>query len=128
MKNLLIRDKKQVFAWLLLLVILVLAYNGWKNSNKNKPVASRANQQISQPEKKATGQQANIPKSVEIMAPMLNFRIRPELKDEAVVTVLKKGTVVELLEEQGAWLKVKLADGRVGFISAQPNLVQVKEK
>lgn len=115
--------KRQLVAWLLLLTVLLLAYSGWRQSQNQKlPVANRS-ETLKQKGKKVV--QSEPKKKAEVITSMLNFRVRPELKDETVVATLKKGTVVEVVAEQGSWLKVKLADGRVGFIVSQPNLVRV---
>lgn len=121
-----INDRKQLLAWLVLLALLFVAYLGWQKS-QFKPAANREAAPVSAAQK--SRQQNKKPeaalKRAEVMTTMLNFRVRPELKDENVVATLKKGTIVEVLEQQEKWLKVKLTDGRVGYISAQPGLVRV---
>jgi len=115
--------KRQLAAWLLLLAVLALAYSGWRQSQNQKlPAASRS---VSVVPKKEKAVESESKKKAEVITTMLNFRVRPELKDETVVATLKKGTVVEVIAEQGSWLKVRLADGRVGFIVSQPNLVRI---
>lgn len=48
---------------------------------------------------------------------LLNFRKEPDLKAD-VITTLPKGTVLEILENEGIWLKVKHGDAE-GYVMAQ---------
>lgn len=51
-----------------------------------------------------------------IAATQLNFRSAPDGTKPNIIRALPKGTVVEIISEQGEWLKVKVA-GQVGFLS-----------
>ena len=48
----------------------------------------------------------------------LNLRAEAST-DGAVVSQLRRGTEFTMLEEKKGWLRVKLADGRTGWVSAQ---------
>ncbi len=56
-----------------------------------------------------------------VSATRLNFRSGPTTLEQNVIKSLPKGTVVQIIEEQGEWLHV-LVDGQEGFVSA--NFVQ----
>ena len=45
-----------------------------------------------------------------------NFRVAPGT-NARIQAVLRKGTRVEVLEERNQWYRVKLADGREGWIA-----------
>lgn len=52
------------------------------------------------------------------MASALNVRAEASV-DAEVVTQLKKGTSLSVLEINESWMRVRLADGRVGWVAAR---------
>ena len=56
------------------------------------------------------------PKTALIRTAQANFRAAPGTSAR-IVAVLRKGTRVEVLEERNQWYRVKLADGREGWIA-----------
>ncbi len=57
-----------------------------------------------------------VPRAMVISAVRANFRAGPGTSAK-IVAVLRKGTRVEVLEERDQWYRVKLADGREGWIA-----------
>lgn len=54
-----------------------------------------------------------------ITATDVNFRSAPDSsKKDNIIKKLPKGTIVQLVENQGEWLKVKI-DGKTGFVSSK---------
>ncbi len=60
---------------------------------------------------------------VQVVASALNVRAEPDLKSDKV-TVLSKGTIVQVLDRSGQWVKIKTAQGNVGYIKASPELIR----
>lgn len=60
---------------------------------------------------------------VEVIIEVLNVRANPSPKS-LKVGKLKKGTVVQVLEYDGSWLKIKTGDNKVGYISSDKKLVK----
>lgn len=56
--------------------------------------------------------------SVWVMASTLNVRSEASA-DAAVVTRVRKGTKLDVVSEESGWLKVRLVNGDVGWVSAQ---------
>jgi uncharacterized protein YgiM (DUF1202 family) len=56
--------------------------------------------------------------SVRVNATALNVRSDPSMNGE-IVTHAKKGEKLDVLAERGDWLRVRLADGSEGWVSAQ---------
>ena len=56
--------------------------------------------------------------TVRVTANSLNVRRDPSAESD-VVTQVKKGTMLTLLASDGTWMRVRLQDGSVGFVSAQ---------
>jgi uncharacterized protein YgiM (DUF1202 family) len=48
---------------------------------------------------------------------LANFREQPGIRGR-ILAVLKRGTRVEVLEEKGDWYRVRLEDGREGWVAA----------
>lgn len=57
---------------------------------------------------------ATFPRTATVTATALNMRVGART-DRALITTLKKGTKVTLLDSLGEWYKLKLSDGRVGW-------------
>lgn len=60
---------------------------------------------------------------VQVIASALNVRAEPDLKSDKV-TVLSKGTVVQVLGRSGQWIKIKTVKGDVGYVKASPELIR----
>lgn len=56
--------------------------------------------------------------SVRVTASSLNVRREPSATSD-VVRQVKKGTILTLLASDGTWMRVRLQDGSIGFVSAQ---------
>jgi len=54
-------------------------------------------------------------RTTETVPAFLNLRQGPSM-DAKIITVLKKGTQLTVLEEKAGWLHVKLADGTEGWV------------
>lgn len=60
----------------------------------------------------------------EITTDGLNLRSAPDANEEAIIGTLRKGLVVEVLEKQPGWLKIKLDDGRIGYVAFQEQYIK----
>ncbi len=67
------------------------------------------------PAKPAEVSQPSPERTTEIVPAFVNVRQGPSM-DAKIITVLKKGTKVTVLEEKAGWLHVKLADGAEGWV------------
>ena len=56
--------------------------------------------------------------SVQVTASTLNVRAGASAKDE-IVTRVRRGTRLDVLEESKGWIRVRLASGETGWVSAQ---------
>lgn len=61
---------------------------------------------------------------VEVIIEALNIRAEPSPKG-LKIGKLRKGTVVQVLETNGKWLKIKTGDNKVGYISSDKRLIKV---
>jgi hypothetical protein len=55
-------------------------------------------------------------RTTEIVLPFVNFRQGPSM-DSKIISVLKKGTKLIVLEEKAGWLRVRLGDGTEGWVA-----------
>ncbi|MHB8840443.1 MAG: SH3 domain-containing protein [Candidatus Aquicultor sp.] len=60
---------------------------------------------------------------VQVLVEALNVRQAPDIKS-AVVTSISKGSIVEVEESNGQWLKIRTVDNNQGYISSSPALVR----
>lgn len=56
----------------------------------------------------------------------VNLRTAPSTSTGKIITMLKKGTVVTILEKSGDFYKVKTAGGQVGYVSSSSKYLQLK--
>ena len=54
-------------------------------------------------------------RTTEIVLPFVNLRQAPKL-DSKIITVVKKGTKLTVLEDKLGWLRVRLEDGKEGWV------------
>jgi uncharacterized protein YgiM (DUF1202 family) len=114
---------KQGIAWL----ILVLLVGGiWYSARK--VISTKSNQVASQiteeklEVKKETAKPAKPGKKIEkrrVRVRALNLRTQPS-KNSQVILILRKGTVVTVVKSLKGWYLVRTADGKEGYISAEP--------
>jgi uncharacterized protein YgiM (DUF1202 family) len=71
-----------------------------------------------EPERPTTTEAEPTQGTVRVIANSLNVRRDPSATAE-VVSQVSKGTRLTLLATDGAWMRVRLADGAIGFVSAQ---------
>jgi type IV secretory pathway VirB10-like protein len=67
------------------------------------------------PSKTVEASQPPAPRTTEIVLPFVNLRQAPST-DSKVITVVKKGTKLTVLEEKLGWLRVRLEDGAEGWV------------
>lgn len=60
----------------------------------------------------------------EVVAELLNFRAEPKAAVKTIIGTLRKGLVIDVLEKRPGWLKVRLPDGRTGFIADQGKYIK----
>ncbi|NCO65048.1 MAG: hypothetical protein COW32_08685 [Candidatus Aquicultor secundus] len=60
---------------------------------------------------------------VQVLVEALNVRQAPDI-NSTVVTSISKGSIVEVEENNGRWLKVRTVDNNEGYISSSPALVR----
>jgi len=115
-------DLKQLFAWAALIVIVFWLVANRPDQASNKvafergPVVEEATATAPAPE---TGG-----KRAEIITELLNLRSEPHDSKRNVIGTIRKGLVVEVLEKIPGWLKVKLEDGRSGYVAYQSKYVK----
>lgn len=119
---------KQILAWLALFLIVI-----WLGANRPRgetgAVDSRETSESG--DSSAESSASTAPKAgnkAEVITNVLNLRSEPNTNAGTVIGNLPKGTVLEVLEEQGDWLKVRLDDGRVGHVAYGPQLIKRKEQ
>jgi len=116
---------KQFLAWLALFLIVV-----WLGANRprGETVAVNSSEPSKSRDSSAAPPAATAPKAgnkAEVVTDILNLRSEPNTNAGTVIGNVPKGTVVEVLEEQGSWLKVRLNDGKVGFVAYGPKLIKL---
>lgn len=115
-------DLKQFFAWaaLIIIVLWLVANRPEQESNKvafeRRPVLQ---EETATPPAPETGG-----KRAEIITELLNLRSEPRDNKRNVIGTIRKGLVVEVLEKHPGWLKVKLQDGRSGFVAYRSKYVK----
>ncbi len=67
------------------------------------------------PSKTVEASQPPAPRTTEIVLPFVNLRQGPSI-DSKIITVVKKGTKLTVLEEKLGWLRVRLEDGKEGWV------------
>ncbi len=131
---------KNAIAWVVLIVVGIMVWKMAAPVLPKKPhenIANEATETASNPagsekstkdknsSNKGTGN-ISLPSGadrVQVIASALNVRAEPDLKSDKV-TVLSKGTVVQVLGRSGQWIKIKTAQGDVGYIKASPELIR----
>ena len=68
------------------------------------------------PSKPTEVSQPTAQRTTEIVLPFVNLRQGPSM-DSKIISVLKKGTKVTVLEEKAGWLRVRLGDGTEGWVA-----------
>ena len=67
------------------------------------------------PSKPTEVSQPTAQRTTEIVLPFVNLRQGPSM-DSKIISVLKKGTKLTVLEEKAGWLRVRLEDGTEGWV------------
>jgi uncharacterized protein YgiM (DUF1202 family) len=89
-----------------------------EDQTKSAPAPSPKAQQTSPPPSPSKPSEVNQPPSqrtTEIVLAFVNFRQGPSM-DSKIISVLKKGTKLIVLEEKAGWLRVRLGDGTEGWV------------
>jgi hypothetical protein len=68
------------------------------------------------PSKPTEVSQPTAQRTTEIVLPFVNLRQGPSM-DSKIISVLKKGTKLTVLEEKAGWLRVRLGDGTEGWVA-----------
>ena len=68
------------------------------------------------PSKPTEVSQPTVQRTTEIVLPFVNLRQGPSM-DSKIISVLKKGTKLTVLEEKAGWLRVRLGDGTEGWVA-----------
>jgi hypothetical protein len=68
------------------------------------------------PSKPTEVSQPTAQRTTEIVLPFVNLRQGPSM-DSKIISVLKKGTKLTVLEEKAGWLHVRLGDGMEGWVA-----------
>jgi uncharacterized protein YgiM (DUF1202 family) len=68
------------------------------------------------PSKPTEVSQPTAQRTTEIALPFVNLRQGPSM-DSKIISVLKKGTKLTVLEEKAGWLRVRLGDGTEGWVA-----------
>jgi hypothetical protein len=68
------------------------------------------------PSKPTEVSQPTAQRTTEIVLPFVNLRQGPSM-DSKIISVLKKGTKLTVLEEKVGWLRVRLGDGTEGWVA-----------
>ena len=115
------RDPKPVLAWLGLLMIIAWVSLSWPSAIRVRDrgatlPAARTKETTSTPVKTKT--------RAEITAQSLNLRSVPGTGG-AIIGVLKRGTIVEVMETKPDWLQIRLEDGRTGYVAFRPDFIRV---
>lgn len=118
--------------WVLLLVVVITVYSLYKGGDP-QGVQTRDTSQTVESTSTAgsrTGAQAKPAppkgKEVEVLAQALNMRSTASKTPGNVIATLTKGTVLKLEEQSDGWLKVKSAEGRVGYIAYDEKFLRIK--
>jgi len=92
-----------------------------EDQTKSAPAASTKGQEATPPpsshppSKTPEASQTPAQRSTEIMLAFVNLRQGPSMNDK-IISVLKKGTKLTVLEEKAGWLHVRLEDGTEGWV------------
>lgn len=131
---------KHLLAWILLMVVGVAMWNMaapardyMQEKEKTATSSTVKNSDIEQSKQKSqittttslqgVDQQQKTHK-VEVVINALNIRAEPSSKG-LKIGKLRKGTVIQVLEVSGKWLKIKTGDNKVGYISSDKRLIKV---
>jgi uncharacterized protein YgiM (DUF1202 family) len=93
-----------------------------EDQTKSAPAASPKAQQTSpppsspSPSKPTEVSQPTAQRTTEIVLAFVNLRQGPSM-DSKIISVLKKGTKLIVLEEKAGWLRVRLGDGTEGWVA-----------
>jgi uncharacterized protein YgiM (DUF1202 family) len=93
-----------------------------EDQTKSAPVPSPKAQQTSpppsspSPSKPTEVSQPPAQRTTEIVLAFVNLRQGPSM-DSKIISVLKKGTKLIVLEEKAGWLRVRLGDGTEGWVA-----------
>lgn len=117
---------KQFFAWAALILISL-----WLVANRPEQTSNKVGFE-SRPVSKETADTSSAPdaggKRAEIITELLNLRSEPNSAKRTVIGTIRKGLVVEVLEKRPGWLKIKLEDGRSGYVAYQSKYVKFLEE
>jgi SH3-like domain-containing protein len=116
----------RALAGLTVLAILLLTVNGWWAEYKAAtPKAGSV---------ETTGSAVATPTApaasggpVVVLTDGLNFREQPDATG-ASIRGLKKGETFVLVSENGSWLEIEDASGKVGWVNNNPQYVRVEKK
>ncbi|MDP1809374.1 MAG: SH3 domain-containing protein [Actinomycetota bacterium] len=115
-------DPKQLLAWAALIMIVV-----WLGVNRPRVVSTNVAIQRRSAPKEAVEASPALDAGgnrVEVITELLNLRAEPNAAKKTIIGTLRKGLVIDVLERRPGWLKVKLPDGRTGFIADQSKYIK----
>ncbi len=133
---------KSAIAWVVLILLGAIV---WKMAEPalpkktNKNIGRDATGVISDPSKNGKSPKKEIPKNpnhglgsidlpsgtdkVQVIVSALNVRAEPSIKSN-IVTTLSKGIVVRVLGGGSEWIKIRTAQGNVGYLKASPEFIR----
>jgi uncharacterized protein YgiM (DUF1202 family) len=120
-----INGTKQILAWAALaLIVILLAVN--RPQSKTEHINAVRGSGTTKSATTSEGEKSST-RRAEIIIELLNLRSAPSMSKQSITGTLKKGEVVEVLEEQPGWLRIKVDDGRSGYIAYQSEYLRFME-
>src|SRR3990172_8347545 len=61
----------------------------------------------------------------EVVTELLNLRSEPTADKKKIIGTIRKGLIVQVLERKAGWLRVKLEDGRSGYVAYHTRFISI---
>jgi len=118
---------KHVIAWIALIIVAIVVWKlagpilypgGPGESTSADSAVSEESPEVANPISLPSGENR-----VQVIVGSLDIKEKPEEGSKNVGT-LTKGTIVQAIEVEGKWVKIKTVDNKTGYISASSDYVR----